>query len=255
MSDFARHRLTRRLLVISVVFALLYGFFMVNFVDSTYFPSTASPNQNGTFSCTYPSATGCDNYDCLTMQNCVQTNGNSAGDLSPLASYYDVWLFGIYFAPFVLVSIALRGEHWEFMLSLGLLVWFVNDGLWGFYHMLNVGMFSSDPSSLAVWAFGSSSPARFWDCPLSSPTSSWNWGVFWCWAKNWWGFSPRNLFNLQIGTQHPIVSGQAMTATLLGRVGASSVLLYKWQGTQEWTAKSWADTFAQLKAKFSWTAR
>ncbi len=115
--------------------------------------------------------------------------------------------------------------------------------------MLNVGLFSFDPSGFAPWAFGSSSPQQFWDCPRNSSSTSWDWDVFSCWAKNWWALSPRNLFKLELGTWHPIVSGQVMTATLIGRLAISSLFLYKWQGTQELTAKSWKEVLAKFTGR------
>ena len=207
----------RRLALVMVGFALLYGFFMVNFVDSTY-ASSGSPS-----SCPPP----------LTMQYCVAPSDN------PMSSLYHVWLVALYFAPFLLISLLLP-DHWEILVSLGLLASFMNDGLWGEYHMLNAGVFYLlnlvlhpstplvDPNTFAPWAFGpSSSFPAIYACDVSPYPAGWDWGVFWCWFDNWFGFSPRALFDVQLGKPFP-VPGYLMTISLILRAAVIVWLADKW---------------------------
>lgn len=283
-SDFENHRLTRSLLLTTVAFAFLYGFFIVNFVDSSYaathgltnaqvmIPLTNSTLTNSTSnsSCTYPASNSLfdfsglftsrcgSNSGCVTMQPCLETPVSGASTLPPLSSLYGVWLFSIYFAPFVLLSLYHRREHWEMFLSLGLLVWFVNDGLWGIYHLL-IAPFFNDPLDFAPWAFfNPSSPTSpsVCDCASSSsPLSPARWGsdVFVCWFKNWYLMSPRLLFiQPPIPSQYPI-TGWLMSLTLYARIVTIGVLMYKWKADENGGAKSWRKVRSNMANRFKRT--
>ncbi len=135
-----------------VLFALFYGFILINFIDSSF------NNNNLTY-----------------------------------GPYYHFWLIAMYFAPFVLIGILLP-DHWEIFVALGLLASIMNDGLWGFWHIL-VGDFSSSQ--------------------------------FWSWLYQWYVPTSDVLFDLSLGVKVPVY-GWMMALSIYGRAVVVGLLLRKW---------------------------
>ena len=139
---------TRSVYLQLLAFSIIYGFFLINFVD----------------------------YDEI---------------ISPhVRSVYHIWLMVMYFAPFALIRIFIRGER-RYFLGFGLLVSLMNDGLWW------------------LWLIFMDAGASRIDYVLS----------------NWWTFSPNEIFALALGFAYVPVYGWSMSFSLYARIVAVCYLL------------------------------
>jgi len=108
----------------------------------------------------------------------------------PGRGWYHLWLFVMYFAPFALLRIFVKGERRVF-LGLGLLVSLMNDGLWPLW----LALVGADSSYIHYV------------------------------IDNWFTFSPKELFSLQLGLVQVPVYGYTMTASLWLRILSVAYLL------------------------------